>query len=91
MVQRPESDPEQPDVNSVWALCPQPVRRGNNVVADSPTAALNIDSHDLSMVVRFDLAANDPLIYLVAETGRLLAWAARTRHDSVGLCWNGTL
>ena len=75
-MERPISDPEQPDVNSARALCPQLVRRGNDVVANSPTAALNVDSDNVASMIRLDLRTNVPLVYFVAETGRLFAGAA---------------
>ena len=85
-MQCPVSDPEQPDVNSVRALCPQLVRSGYHVIANRPATAFNVDGDNFASVVRFDLWADVPLVYLVAETGRLFAWAAWTRHDSVCLC-----
>ena len=75
-MQRPVPDPEQPDINGVRALRPQAVPRGNHVVANGPAPTVHVYGDDLSAIIGFDLLPDVPLIYLVAEAGRLFAGAA---------------
>ena len=65
-------DSQGPDVNRLWPLRPQAVSRGNHVVADGPIARVHVYGYDLSVMVVFDLAADVPLVYLVAQLGDLL-------------------
>ena len=76
LMQCPVSNPEQPDVNSVRALRPQTLCCRPKVVGDGPTSAVNVDGDILSVVVRFNLRTDVPLIYLVAQAGSLFARSA---------------
>ena len=75
VVQRAISNPEQPDINSIRALCPQAVCCGQKVGSGGPASTAYVNGDILPMVVGLDLRADVPLIYLVAEPGDLLLWA----------------
>ena len=74
------SNPQQPDVNGIWALRPQAISCGNDSVADCPAAAVDVDGDDLSVVVGFDLAADVMLVDLIAEASDFLGGPASICH-----------
>ena len=73
------ANPHQPDMGA-RVLAPQVIRGGNGILAESIVPAVDIYSHNLSLVVRLDKMADVPLVNLFTEAGLLLARSSGGSH-----------
>ncbi len=79
-------DPLTQDIDGAGAHRTQAVHRGNLAVGDCPVPAVYVDGDDFSLAVGLDLPTDVPLVYLLAEAGRLFALAPWARRDSPSWC-----
>ena len=78
------TNPYQPDLG-VGVSFPQVIRGDNCVLAYGPATALYIDGDAIPNMVFLHLPSDVPLVYLVAQAGRLLSGAIRRRGVPGGL------
>ena len=82
---RPVPDPLTQDVRGGGVHDPQAVHRGNLPAGDYPVPTIHINGDDFSVVIGFNLCTYVPLVYFLAEPGRLFTRAAPRRCDSFSL------